>query len=438
MVKTQTITPDWYDQGVVIDDPSARSGDFDCIVDSQFYEEAGLVRHDSTWRYCQVPIASFGIAAPTMDQYLGRFRLDQTKEAPRLHAIRKWIQDCSGPVAALEQNPLILTLSAEGIKIEDGLHRLALAKYEHGLTHVPALCLRLPHATEAHAQNEQGKTYSMHVRIKPVPFTQPHGEPTSPYLSVIQCLVNAINAHPALTRISPLIEKKHYPAVAFPDTKLSITLDLKLDMDGGLIRQAQLDPKRVLGAFLSHSDLTGQHQYPDHYCAVVRFDENRLLDDLYDERIQAVDPLSNQYDPAIMSEILTSFTHEIAHAVEFAEHSHGLTPHGVICAADPYEDEHTYEQIVDFDLDLIDVVTGRWIRDDMQDKSLVNIDLAIKVCEARVEAKGQSWLRDCFNPDVVGQVAIPLRTAFQQMLDWADQKMQDRIGLSRPRYAFAQ
>lgn len=68
------------------------------------------------------------------------------EEMERIAGILAWIAEVGGIEAVLRQSPLLATVSDGKVRLEDGYHRLGVAHFDDGVTHVRALCASLDEA----------------------------------------------------------------------------------------------------------------------------------------------------------------------------------------------------------------------------------------------------------------------------------------------------
>ncbi len=126
-----TEPPDWFRAGKALESVRARTPDHQGVLAVGF---AGV--GDGDWRECMVPVAHLACGATTLKH--------EVLTRPRSQGIRKWIRECGGIMTALAEAPLVITIREGQIEVEDGYHRLCLAVFEHGATHVRAVCAMLP------------------------------------------------------------------------------------------------------------------------------------------------------------------------------------------------------------------------------------------------------------------------------------------------------
>src|SRR5690606_26728314 len=112
----------------------------------------------------------------------------------------------------------------------------------------------------------------------------------------------------------------------------------------------------ALGVFATTGTPLEKESYlATRFRVLVLCDEDEFFAYARSEREQEMDPTTDRYDADYVRAYLNTVTHEVAHAVEFISHGHGLTPDQVDIWNDSGE----------LDRDIRDITTGRWIRDDM-------------------------------------------------------------------------
>lgn len=158
--------------------------------------------------------------------------------------------------------------------------------------------------------------------------------------------------------------------------------------------------------------------------ALVLCDEEELFAYARGEREQETDPTTDRYDADYVRTYFNTLTHEVAHAVEFISHGHGLTPAQVDIWNDSGE----------LDRDIGDITTGRWIREDMQDERFLDEGFTNEVTEGRVEEQGYDWLSDCIRTDPAMRAAFnEVRKQLNAVLE-AEFPVQDQTAsLATPR-----
>jgi hypothetical protein len=134
--------PIWFEEDSIIDDVYARSEDACCIFDDGVEVDGVEVGwSDIVWRECQIPVSAFGFPLASLDDHLGSLRNTTAEEQrQRGRGIADWVDGAGGIEQALATSPLLVTLRAGVLQIEDGYHRLGVAVFVHGATTVRALC----------------------------------------------------------------------------------------------------------------------------------------------------------------------------------------------------------------------------------------------------------------------------------------------------------
>jgi hypothetical protein len=137
--------PAWFTAGAPVPDVFARSVDAEFILDGDFERDEQVAPALLDWRECLVPIEAFGFKHESLEAHIASLRrVDAVYEASRLEVIRAWVSSCGGIEAALAQSPALATMTDGVLKLEDGFHRLGIAKFEHGAQFVRTLCASMP------------------------------------------------------------------------------------------------------------------------------------------------------------------------------------------------------------------------------------------------------------------------------------------------------
>lgn len=130
-VSGPTGAPDWFRQGTLIADVAARSKDVATHFEPEDFE--------LEWRECLIPMEALGIQ-PSLDAYLDGLPGDRAEHEARHTAVGEWMAESGGAETALEASPLLCFLSGGQVLIDDGWHRLGVARFIYHATHVRALC----------------------------------------------------------------------------------------------------------------------------------------------------------------------------------------------------------------------------------------------------------------------------------------------------------
>lgn len=252
--------------------------------------------------------------------------------------------------------------------------------------------------------------------------------PDSPLKRVYIALAQAMQSHPAMAHLATYTDPADYPSIQFPDANATLPVTMYLTGSDEVFLVCDVDGDQAVGAFLFVSDPIRDEGFPDRFMTVTKCDEHAFIDYVHEAREQESDPHSSRHDAEYLTAQLNTFTHELAHAVEFIEHGHGLTPRQVVTYSDMFEHNGNDADESLFDRDVGDVALGRWIRPEMRGPEMVLNTVAIQVCEERVEAKGYQWLSECLDPRNNHAAAQQLRGAFEACLAWMDEQMQQRFG----------
>lgn len=165
----------------------------------------------------------------------------------------------------------------------------------------------------------------------------------------------------------------------------SPTQDIDIDIilaDNNEVLDFYHVPNNVLGVCCTSA---GVFEEEDMDCVaakqrvIIIVDEEAIKKRFSEERNQELDPSSDRNDGEYLFSELATVAHELAHAVEFIECSHGLSPQD---AESMFEDGEQY-------LSLNDLGAGRgvYIGSEVTDYETLH-----QVMEERVESKGRDWL----------------------------------------------
>lgn len=199
-------------------------------------------------------------------------------------------------------------------------------------------------------------------------------------------IIEVLNNHPSLKRIQPIIDPADFPDIEFPRRGAELELDIFLASHEDVFLDWCNDETRLpRGMFLINSgSIDTESPCSEKLRVIINCDAAKFTQDMINERMYEMDPFSDQYDHEYLRDWLTTITHEVAHAIEFVTHGHGLTPAEIDAA---------------FDADLFDygtneVVTGWNIRPDMLE---INEPYeANQIMEYRVEDKGKALITWCY------------------------------------------
>lgn len=157
--------PEWFEAGSPVDDVAARSEDADYFIDSEFFEEMGLLAEDEDicdpnileWRLCDVPIVAFGPMADSMENHLAALmEYDKAYELDRVRRIREWVQASGGIEQALDASPVLAVLKDGSLGLTDGYHRIGIAFFDHGARTVRTLCCDIDEALRLRERSNPG------------------------------------------------------------------------------------------------------------------------------------------------------------------------------------------------------------------------------------------------------------------------------------------
>lgn len=240
--------------------------------------------------------------------------------------------------------------------------------------------------------------------------------PDSSLKRAFQALAKSLNAHPAMSNLATGLSPADYPDIEFASPGDEITVEIMLipNRDAYEALGVECDDTSPLGVFLTTGGpLEGEESYlATRFRVLVLCDEREFVSHLLVERDSEMDPSSTEYDHEYVAAFLNTLTHEVAHAVEFISHGHGLTPAQV----------EIWNDMGVLDRDLTDIITGRWIRADMQDDLFVDIGLTTEVMEVRVERTGRKWLSDCLSLSAAN--SDELRECFTALCEQAKVEME--------------
>ena len=273
------------------------------------------------------------------------------------------------------------------------------------------------------------------LQINALPTSTFGGETASvpsPLRSVFEALIDRMQSHPEIANIAPLLKPSDYPGVQFSNADADIPVNIYLTDKAYVFEELDLSPDETVGAFLNATDLYGEHYRPDGFHIVVLCDADAFLNFVKEERELEMDPSDESHDGEYIRATLNNLTHELAHALEFIAHGHGLTTHAASSYEDGDFDEEEGLELSGFDYLNLDLVTGRWIREDMQDDTFANDKHAIDVMEQRVEAKGYRWIDDCLAGNEAETSA--LKKAFSECLTWVHDQVTINKTLSAPKF----
>lgn len=208
------------------------------------------------------------------------------------------------------------------------------------------------------------------------------------YAQLVRKLMRALDQVPGAKDVVALINPSDYPQIAFPDSKITIPITVLLMPSHELMNEIFCDCNYsgdTLGQFLIQS-----HGLDEQECAfaqahriVIGCDEDYLLQCAME--IDEETGLDDKDIHHLVFDYLATFTHELFHATEFIEHTHGLTPHDV----DLWNDEGS------LNFGIREACNGLMIRIDMQEP--ISMEEADQIMEDRVEGAGRSLLSQCLN-----------------------------------------
>lgn len=94
------------------------------------------------WRECLIPVEAFGLPLSGMTDYFQSlpnfYKLEEDLE--RVDEIEEWILQCGSPSKALAQCPILVRVTSDIPKMEDGYHRLAVTAINHGERYIRGVC----------------------------------------------------------------------------------------------------------------------------------------------------------------------------------------------------------------------------------------------------------------------------------------------------------
>ena len=111
LLEAKPMAPRWFTQGHRL-----SLADLDSLDASEFIEGDEF---DYEWRLCRVPVDLLPTLTPAKIAAMDR------REPGRMDGIRQWLRDHGGE--ALREHPIVLLLTAQGIKLLDGWHRATAA-----------------------------------------------------------------------------------------------------------------------------------------------------------------------------------------------------------------------------------------------------------------------------------------------------------------------
>lgn len=205
----------------------------------------------------------------------------------------------------------------------------------------------------------------------------------APLTRLMKAIGEALTHHPELQAIQGLVSPQHYPGVEFPAADAGIPIDILLCANNESICLA-LDrdmPTSLLGVFAtSAGSIEPDEMYATRLRVIVSCDEDCLRQHMAEERALSGDPHDASQDRLYLDAFLNTLPHELAHAVEFIEHAHGLSPADI---------DDLYDA-GDIDFDIVDACNGRGIRSGVDAE--LDQGSADFIMEERVEQRGREWL----------------------------------------------
>ncbi|MEZ8292304.1 hypothetical protein AB6D11_00460 [Vibrio splendidus] len=210
-------------------------------------------------------------------------------------------------------------------------------------------------------------------------------QPNSPLHELFLHVIDALNTHPALTKPKYCAEKSYTEPGETPDPpSQSVNIEVYF-VDNKEAFEHWEAPHNSVGLFAINSGVfesVDDDVLSKAYRVLVNCNEMEFATLIRRERQQEANPNSDRHDLEYLMSYLNSVTHEIAHAVEFAEHTNGLSPSAAF---------NLYEMGV-IQASLLELSTGHGIlyadNDDITDQEHIDI------METRVEEKGRKWLSE--------------------------------------------
>lgn len=123
---------DWFEKGTPVFDMDERSPDAGFILEPEDF--------DLDWRECSVPLEGFCVTQTTRDEFLRSLPGSYKANLERYETVLTWVSACGGIESALVESPMLVFIDDGELILDDGWHRLGVARFEYGATHARALC----------------------------------------------------------------------------------------------------------------------------------------------------------------------------------------------------------------------------------------------------------------------------------------------------------
>lgn len=209
-----------------------------------------------------------------------------------------------------------------------------------------------------------------------------------PLVILARAVVEHIRLHPEVQEVASLVSPESYPEVDFPCTREGFRADIDILLASSReVLNEWTSGDEVLGVFLATAGVLEPDAFFSRRLQVlVPCDVERLRAHIEEERSWCMPDRFEQSDRLALEAFLTTLTHELAHAVDFARHAGGLSPHDVDVLFDA--------GLIDFDVG--DACTGLVVRPEM-DHLFGEPEAASLHMEERVEDQGRRWLTWALN-----------------------------------------
>lgn len=137
------VMPAWFVAGAPVDCVYARSPDAEYILDSDWGSDRGVDIRSIQWRECSVPVSEFELSAVDLRDHLSKIAIGANtveSEMARCDGIVQWIEAAGGMDRAFLESPILARIQHGKLMIEDGYHRLGLARFTYGAPIVRVIC----------------------------------------------------------------------------------------------------------------------------------------------------------------------------------------------------------------------------------------------------------------------------------------------------------